>query len=57
MIFMVDSNLQRENILPSEKALAYKMKMDAIKRQGERRDLTSSQLETKLPRADEQIAM
>lgn len=57
VIFMVDSNLQRENILPSEKALAYKMKMDAIKRQGERRDLTSSQLETKLPRADEQIAM
>ena len=57
VIFMVDSNLQRENILPSEKALAYKMKMEAIKRQGERRDLTSSQVETKLPRADEQIAM
>lgn len=57
VIFMVDSNLQRENILPSEKALAYKMKMEAIKRQGARRDLTSSQVETKLPRADEQIAM
>ena len=57
VIFMVDSNLQRENILLSEKALAYKMKMEAIKRQGERRDLTSSQVETKLPRADEQIAM
>ena len=57
VIFMVDSTLQRENILPSEKALAYKMKMEAIKRQGERRDLTSSQVETKLPRADEQIAM
>ena len=56
VIFMVDSNLQRENILPSEKALAYKMKMEAMKRQGERRDLTSSQIETKLPRADEQIA-
>ena len=61
VIFMVDSNLQRENILPSEKALAYKMKMEALKRQGARRDLwpdlTSSQIETKLPRADEQIAM
>ena len=43
-IFMVDSNLQRENILPSERALAYKMKMDALKRQGERSDLTSDQL-------------
>ena len=39
VIFMVDSNLQRENILPSEKALAYKMKMEAMKRQGERKDL------------------
>ena len=61
VIFMVDSNLQRENILPSEKALAYKMKLEALKRQGARRDLrpdlTSSQIETKLPRADEQIAM
>ena len=43
-IFMVDSNLQRENILPSERALAYKMKMDALKRQGERSDLTSDQV-------------
>ena len=41
VIAMVDSNLQREHILPSEKAFAYKMKMDAIKRQGERLDLTS----------------
>lgn len=54
-IRMVDANLQREKILPSEKALAYKMKLEAIKRQGSRSDLTSSQVETKL-RADEQIA-
>lgn len=47
-IFMVDSNLQRENILPSERALAYKMKMDALKRQGERSDLTSDQVGPKL---------
>ena len=40
-IIMVDSNLQRENILPSERAKAYKMKLDAIKRQGARHDLTS----------------
>lgn len=40
VIMMVDSNLQRENILPSERAAAYKMKMEAIKRQGERNDLT-----------------
>ena len=43
IIMMVDSNLQRENILPSEKAKAYKMKLDAIKRQGARTDLTSAQ--------------
>ena len=43
-IIMVDSNLQRENILPSERAQAYKMKLEAIKRQGERTDLTSRQL-------------
>lgn len=55
IIFMVDSNLQRENILPSERAFAYRMKMDAIKHQGKRKDLTSSQIETKL-RADETIA-
>ncbi len=55
-IIMVDSNLQRESILPSERAFAFKMKMDAIKRQGERKDLTSSQVGTKLQRADEIIA-
>lgn len=43
-IIMVDSNLQRENILPSERAFAYKLKLDAIKRQGERSDLTSRQV-------------
>ena len=43
ILVMVDSNLQRENILPSEKAFAYKMKLDAIKRQGARSDLTSGQ--------------
>ena len=54
-ILMVDSNLQREHILPSERAFAYKMKLDAIKNQGARSDLTSSQLGTKL-RADEKVA-
>ena len=49
-IIMVDSNLQREEILPSEKAFAYKMKLDAMKRQGQRTDLTSSPLATKLKR-------
>ena len=48
IIFMVDSNLQRENILPSERAAAYKMKMEALKRQGLRTDLTSAQLAPKL---------
>lgn len=47
-IIMVDSNLQRENILPSERAKAYQMKLEAIKHQGERRDLTSRQLGEKL---------
>lgn len=47
-IIMVDSNLQREHILPSEKALAYKMKLEAMKRQGKRTDLTSSPVEMKL---------
>ena len=47
-IIMVDSNLQREEILPSEKAFAYKMKLDAMKWQGQRTDLTSSPLATKL---------
>ena len=56
IIIMVDSNLQRENILPSERAFAFRLKLEAIKRQGARADLTSSQLGTKLPRADEIIA-
>ncbi len=50
-IIMVDSNLQRENILPSERAFAYKMKLEAMKRQGQRNDLTSSQVATKLDSA------
>ena len=54
-ILMVDSNLQREHILPSERAFAYKMKLEAIKNQGARSDLTSSQIGTKL-RADEKVA-
>ena len=54
-ILMVDSNLQRETILPSERAFAYKMKLEAMKHQGERTDLTSSQLGTKL-RADALLA-
>ena len=48
VVEMVDSNLQREHILPSEKAYAYKMKMDALKRQGERTDLTSRPMGEKL---------
>ena len=52
---MVDSNIHREKILPSEKAFAYKMKMDVLRKQGKRTDLTSSQDEPKL-RSDEQIA-
>lgn len=52
VIAMVDANIQREELLPSEKAFAYKMKMDAMKRQGCRSDLTSSHFETKL-RSDE----
>ena len=48
VIIMVDSNLQRENILPSERAKAYQMKLEAIKHQGERRDLTCAQLGHKL---------
>ena len=52
VIIMVDSNLQRENILPSERAKAYQMKLQAIKHQGERRDLTSRQLVGKLEAAD-----
>lgn len=48
IIFMVDSNIQREDILPSEKAKAYKMKLEALKRQGRRTDLTSDQVGQKL---------
>ena len=48
VILMVDSNVQRENVLPSEKARAYKMKLDAMKRQGERTDLTSAGIRQKL---------
>ena len=55
IITLVDSNLQRENILPSERAFAYKMKSEAMKRQGFRTDLTSSQVVTKL-RTDDQVA-
>jgi len=55
ILAMVDSNLQREEILPSEKAFAYKMKYDALKRQGQRNDLTSSQNGKKLW-ADEKLA-
>ena len=55
VLLMVDSNLQRENILPSERAFAYKMKLEALKNQGARSDLTSSQIGTKL-RADEKVA-
>ena len=57
-IVMVDSNLQREKILPSEKAFAYKMKLEAIKRQGRRTDLTSAPLEPKLKgsRSNEELA-
>ena len=51
-IIMVDSNLQREEILPSEKAFAYKMKLDAMKRQGQRTDLTSRPLGEKLYSVD-----
>ena len=55
IITLVDSNIQRENVLPSERAFAYKMKLDAMKRQGFRTDLTSSQLGTKL-RTDDIVA-
>ena len=55
IITLVDSNLQRENILPSERAFGYKMKSEAMKRQGFRTDLTSSQVVTKL-RTDDKVA-
>ncbi len=51
-VLMVDSNLQRESILPSERAFAYKMKLDALKHQGQRTDLTSDQVGRKLEAAD-----
>ena len=54
IIVMVDSNLQRENILPSERAKAYKMKMEAIKRQGARTDLTSPKISAKF-RSDDEV--
>lgn len=56
IITLVDSNIQRENILPSERGFAYKMKLEAMKRQGYRTDLTSSQVGTKL-RTDETVAL
>ena len=56
VLLMVDSNLQRETILPSERAFAYKMKLEALKNQGARSDLTSGQIGPKL-RSDEQIAL
>ena len=55
IIIMIDSNIQRENILPSERAFAYQMKLEALKHQGLRSDLTSCQVGTKL-RADEKLA-
>ena len=55
IILMVDSNIQRENILPSEKAQAYRMKLDAIKRKGARTDLTSPQAAARF-RADDEVA-
>ena len=55
VLLMVDSNLQRENILPSERAFAYKMKLEAIKNQGDRSDLTSPQVAAKF-RSDDAVA-
>ena len=55
-VIMVDSNIQRETLLPSERAFAYKLKLEALKHQGRRTDLTSGQVGTKLQRADETIA-
>ena len=56
VIIMVDSNLQREEVLPSEKAFAYKMKLEALSHQGKRNDLTSDQLGPKLERANETLS-
>lgn len=55
-IIMVDSNIQRENILPSERGFAYKMRLEAMKHQGKRVDLTSVQLGPKLKRANQELA-
>ena len=55
-ILVVDSNIQRENLLPSERAFAYKLKLEALKHQGQRKDLTSVQVEQKLG-AREQVAL
>ena len=55
IIFMVDSNLQRERLLPSEKAFSYKMKLDAMKRQGARTDLTSVPMGQKLGKTSREI--
>lgn len=55
IILMVDSNLQRSTILPSEKAFSYKMRLEAMKRQGQRTDLTSSPVGTKFERSSDQI--
>lgn len=55
IIFMVDSNLQRERLLPSEKAFSYKMKLDAMKRQGARMDLTSVPMGQKLGKTSREI--
>ncbi len=54
-VFMVESNFQRTTILPSEKAFAYKMRLEAMKRQGKRNDLTSSPLATKFNRSDVEL--
>ena len=56
VLLMVDSNLQRENILPSERAFAYKMKLEAIKNQGARSDLTSGQIVQKSKLSIERVA-
>lgn len=56
IILMVESNLQRSTILPSEKAFSYKMRLEAMKRQGQRTDLTSSPVGTKFERASDEIA-
>ncbi len=55
-IIMVDINIQREHILPTERGFAYRMKLEAMKHQGKRNDLTSSQVGTKLKRADDMLA-